>query len=156
MQIELTSFDQLPELASIYVRSLEFNADEHWTDKSALRLLSDWHRRQPELFFTASADAQIMGGFVVGVRPWWDGNHLVDGELFVDPRYQKRGVAGALLRHTLQVAQAKYSPLLTWDTYTFRNDDFPLTWYKRIGFAEIEEWVMIRAQVTNVLTKLSP
>ena len=95
-----------------------------------------------------------MGGFVVGVRPWWDGNHLVDGELWVDPPFQKRGVAAALLRHALQVAQTKYAPLLTWDTYTFRNDDFPLTWYKRIGFVEIEEWVMIRAQVADVLALL--
>src|SRR5206468_3100195 len=103
--------------------------------------------------FTAEVDGQPVGGFIVGVRPWWDGNHLVDGELFVDPEHQKRGVGKQLIARVLNEAVEKYKPTV-WETYTFRDEGFPLSWYKQIGFAEISEWTMIRADVATVLSKL--
>lgn len=149
-----TSAASIDALADIYTRSLDGNPDEHWTKDASRALLTDWLRRQPELFFDARLDGRIVGGFVVGVRPWWDGNHLVDGELFVDPEFQNQGVARSLVRQVLLTAQDLYAPIL-WETYTFNEDAFPLTWYRRIGFSEINEWVMIRANVATVLAKLS-
>lgn len=154
LSIKQTTTGDLDVLASIYLNALQENPDENWTPAAARALLADWFRRQPDLFFTGYVDGRIAGAFVVGVRPWWDGNHLVDGELFVDPKFQNQGVAGQLVRHTLIVAQEKYRPLKNWDTYTFRNDEFPLTWYRRLGFAEISEWVMIRADINAVLENL--
>jgi GNAT superfamily N-acetyltransferase len=156
--------NDLSALSSIYVRALE-NSAERWNEQSALALLSDWLRRQPDLAFVAevevveklqakdSGETALAGGFVLGVRPWWDGNHLVDGELFVDPTFARRGIATLLLRHALGIAEAKYSPVV-WDTYTFVEQGFPLNWYERLGFQTIDEWVMIRADVKQLIAKL--
>ncbi len=153
LHIRLMTTDDLTVLSQIYVRALDDTA-ERWNEESAQALLSDWLRRQPELAFTAEYDNKIVGAFVVGVRPWWDGNHLVDGELFVEPKSQRHGIARLLLKRVLDQAIEKYSPVL-WESYTFRNDTFPLTWYKRLGFREIEEWVMIRADIATVAKQLS-
>jgi GNAT superfamily N-acetyltransferase len=153
LHIRLMTNDDLPVLSQIYVRALD-DTDERWNQESAQALLSDWLRRQPELAFTAEYDNEIAGAFVVAVRPWWDGNHLVDGELFVEPKLQQHGIARHLLKRVLDEAMEKYSPVL-WESYTFRNDTFPLTWYKRLGFREIEEWVMIRADIASVAKQLS-
>lgn len=156
MEIIATTEDQLDELAAVYLRALADNPDEHWQLTQTKALLADWWHRQPDLFVSARDDEQgaLVGGFVVGVRPWWDGNHLVDGELFVDPPFQQRGVAKQLMLAALAKAKKRYAPLLNWDTYTFRNDGYPLSWYRRLGFKEIEEWVMIRADVDAVFAQL--
>lgn len=146
--------DDLPALAAMYVKSFADPAlGEHWTEPAAQALLANWYNRQPDLAFVAADDSKLLGAFVVGVRPWWDGNHLVDGELFVDVDSQGKGVASDLLREVLLHAKAKYAPVV-WESYTFKGQDFPLNWYKRIGFREIDEWVMIRADVADVLNKL--
>lgn len=158
--IRTMTADDLHALSCMYVRALE-NSDERWNEPSAFALLSDWLRRQPDLAFVAEVETDVQGseetvlagGFVLGVRPWWDGNHLVDGELFVDPAFARRGIAKCLLRHALAIAEAKYSPVV-WDTYTFVEEGFPLNWYKRLGFQTIDEWVMIRADVKQLIAKL--
>lgn len=156
MQIIPTTEDQLDELGAVYLRALADNPDEHWQLAQARALLADWWHRQSDLFMSARNEHGVLvGGFVVGVRPWWDGNHLVDGELFVDPQFQQEGVAKQLILAVLEKAKKRYAPLLNWDTYTFRNEGFPLNWYRRLGFTEIEEWVMIRADVDAVVANLS-
>lgn len=153
--IKLATQQDLVPLARVYVSSLDAaQTDERWTEDSALALLTDWFRRQPDLFFAAEMDNKFVGGFVVAVRPWWDGNHLVDGELFVDPNSQNKGIARALIRHTLLEAVTKYAPV-HWDTYTFNEQSFPLDWYYRLGFKPINEWIMIRADVREVLAACS-
>lgn len=143
--------EDLHELAAVYVGALDHsNTNEKWTEQSAYALLLDWFKRQPDLAYVAELDQKLVAAFVVGVRPWWDGNHLVDGELFVDFEYQGRGIARELIGRTLSAAVEKYAPV-TWESYTFRGQDFPLTWYKRLGFREIEEWIMIRADVAQLL-----
>ncbi|MBO7504680.1 GNAT family N-acetyltransferase [bacterium] len=52
--------------------------------------MSYWYDRQPDLFFVAEVDGRVVGGIVSGIKPWFDGNRLVDGELFVDKKYQER------------------------------------------------------------------
>ncbi len=76
-----------------------------------------------------------------------------DGEFFVDPEHQKQSVAKKLLQHLIEIANERYAPVY-WDTWTFREAGFPLSWYKRIGFEEIEEWIMIRADMKKLLTNL--
>jgi ribosomal protein S18 acetylase RimI-like enzyme len=154
--IEIRKFDEtdLDELAEIYIRSFAGASQESWTHSSARKLVAYWLKRQPDLAFAADCDGVLAGGFIVGVKPWCDGNHLVEGELFVDPRFQRRGAAIELLRHTLRVAVQKYAPV-EWETYTFRGDKFPLSWYRRIGFEEIEEWVMIRARTDRITRALA-
>jgi len=154
LSIRLMRNEDLHHLAAIYVRAFanpEMN--EKWTEQAAYALLSDWLRRQPDLAFAAESDNRLVGAFVVGIRPWWDGNHLVDGELFVNLEDQGRGIARSLIHKVVLTAVEKYAPVV-WESYTFRGQVFPLEWYKRLGFQEIEEWVMIRADVAKLLANL--
>jgi ribosomal protein S18 acetylase RimI-like enzyme len=149
--IAIRNFDEsdLDQLARIYVRAFKSASKESWSEPSARALVGYWLKRQPDLAFAAQANDVIVGGFIVGIKPWCDGNHLVEGELFVDPQFQGQGVGMTLLRHSLTVAMRNYAPV-EWETYTFRGDDFPLSWYRRIGFEEVEEWVMIRAHMLSL------
>jgi GNAT superfamily N-acetyltransferase len=145
--------EHLTQLSRVYVSALEHEADEQWSEETAHALLAHWLKRQPDLAYVAEYENRLVGAFVVGIRPWWDGNHLVDGELFVDRQYQGKGIARALMQKVLLIAVEKYDPVF-WETYTFRSQDFPLDWYKRLGFREIEEWVMIRAETGQLLRRL--
>lgn len=144
----------LNALAEAYTKAYEtFDVDENWTMDSAYKLLAYWLKRQPDLCFLAEYDKNIIGGFVAGVKPWWDGNHLVDGEVFVHPNYQKKGIGSALSKHIYKIALEKYH-VVRFDTYTFKMTKFPLEWYKSQGFEEIKEWVMISADLNKVLERL--
>jgi GNAT superfamily N-acetyltransferase len=146
--------EDLHELAVIYVNAFaDPELNEKWTEPAAHALLSDWLKRQPDLSFVAESDNKLVGAFVVGIKPWWDGNHLVDGELFVALEHQGHGVARQLIHQVVLTAVEKYS-VVVWESYTFRGQEFPLNWYKRLGFREIEEWVMIRADVAELLANI--
>jgi GNAT superfamily N-acetyltransferase len=145
----------LKELGRVYVASYQ-NVDngEQWTPESATKLLDDWLKKQPDLAYLAEVDKKIAGGFVVGVKPWWDGNHLTDGEIFVDPDYQKYGVGTQLLKHVFETAISKYD-VVAWDTFTYTDTSHPLSWYTKLGFDRINNWAMITCNPKEVLKKLN-
>ncbi len=143
----------LKELAKIYNATYSnFDVGERWTEETAYKMLKYWFDRQPDLCFLAKCEGKIVGAFVVGVKPWWDGNHLVDGEIFVSPDCQKKGVGKELLRFVSEYAKKKYD-VVQFDSYTVR-DKYPLKWYKSIGFKEIKEWVLISIKVETLLRNL--
>lgn len=144
----------IEKLADIYVATYEhFDVGERWSRESAADLLRYWLKRQPDLAFLAEEDNNIVGAFFAAVKPWWDGAHLVDGELFTSPELQKRGIGSELSMRMFEEAIEKHGAKV-WDTYTFRNSDHPLSWYKSLGFQEIEEWVMISGSLEEALKKL--
>ncbi len=144
----------LDKLAEVYAEVYRvFDVGEQWTTKSSRNLLDYWLKRQPDLCFLAESQKEIVGAFVAGIKPWWDGNHLVDGEIFVHPDHQGKGVGNVLSRHMYETAIEKYDAT-TFDTYTFRMTDFPLSWYKSLGFEEINEWTMISVNLEKALSNL--
>ncbi len=143
----------LKELAKIYTSTYSnFDIGERWTEETSYKMLKYWFDRQPDLFFLAKCEEKVVGAFTVGVKPWWDGNHLVDGEIFVNPDCQKKGVGKELLRFVSEYAKKKYN-VVQFDSYTVR-DKYPLKWYKSIGFKEIKEWVLISIKVEKLLENL--
>ncbi|MCL4360242.1 GNAT family N-acetyltransferase [Patescibacteria group bacterium] len=144
----------LPHLASCYTRAYNpLGIGEHWTPDSAQNLMAYFFREQADLFFAAKEGGTIVGGTVAMVKPWWDGNHLIDGEIFVDPGYQKQGIGPRLLKTLFAAAKTKYNAR-SWDTYTHIVHSHPLSWYKKLGFTTIEHWQMISGDVDTVLTRL--
>lgn len=154
LMIRAINKKDLEILSEIYSRVYEvYDVGESWTKKSALKLLQYGLNRQPDLAFLAEVDGKIVGGLVAGVKPWWDGNHLVDGEIFVHPDYQKRGIGTELSKHLYKFAINKYD-VVRFDTYTFKKG-FALEWYKKNGFEEIKEWVMISGVPKELLSYLA-
>jgi len=144
----------LQRLAEIYVDVYTaFDVGERWTTATAKQLLSYWLDKQPDLAFVAAYENKIVGAFLSGIKPWWDGNHLFDGELFVHPDYQKKGIGTELSKALYQKAVETYN-VTHFDAHTFRKTEFPLKWYKAQGFMVNEDWVMISGDVKKVMGKL--
>ncbi len=146
--------EDLPILAELFVKTYDhFDVGEKWNVQSALDLLQYWFNRQNDLAFLSESEGVISGAFFASVKPWWDGMHLVDGEIFVDPDLQKKGIGSKLSVVMFEQAIEKYAAKV-WDTYTFRNSEHPLSWYKKMGFKEIDEWVMISGDIDEALKVL--
>jgi GNAT superfamily N-acetyltransferase len=131
----------------------DFDVGEKWNEGSSYNLMSYWFKRQPDLFFIAKKDNKIIGAFVAGIKPWWDGNHLVDGEIFVDPTYQKQKVGTKLSIKMYEAAIKKYNIKYV-DAVAFKNFEFPLNWHKSLGFNEVKEWTIISGGVNKILKNL--
>jgi ribosomal protein S18 acetylase RimI-like enzyme len=154
IHIRKVESSDLPSLARIYAEVYRhFDVGEKWTDETALQLLSYWLKRNKDLCFVACEEAKVIGAFFADVKPWWDGNHLVDGEVFVAVDYQKKKVGTKLSIHLYEEA-IKQDNVVSFDTYTFRLNGHPLDWYKSQGFKEVNEWVMISGNVKEALKKL--
>jgi len=146
--------EDLQQLAEIYsVVYQKFDVGERWTVKTAKKLLSHWFDKQPDLAFVAEYESKVIGAFVAGIKPWWDGNHISDGEIFVHPDYQKQGIATKLSIALYEKALEKYK-VISFDTYTFKKTEFPLSWYLSQGFIQNEDWTMIFGNVKSILSKL--
>jgi len=144
----------LQQLAEIYaVVYQKFDIGEKWTAKKAKKLLFYWFGKQPDLAFVAEFNGQVVGAFVAGIKPWWDGNHISDGEIFVHPDYQNKGIATKLSIALYEKALEKYK-VVSFDAYTFKKTKFPLSWYLSQGFIQNEDWTMISGNVRSILPKL--
>jgi len=146
--------EDLQRLAEIYALGYQkFDIGEKWTVGAAKKLLSHWFDRQADLAFVAESDGEAVGAFVAGIKPWWDGNHISDGEIFVHPDHQKKGIATKLSVALYEKALKKYNAV-SFDAYTFKKKRFPLSWYLSRGFVQNEDWTMISGNVKSVLSKL--
>jgi len=153
VEIRPMAKEDLAPLAEIYTEVYRvFDVGEKWDKETAEKMLGYCFEHQPDLAFVAEYQRKPVGAFMAGVKPWWDGNHLIDGEIFIDPEYQQKGIGTKLLKTMFQTAKDKYQATV-WDTYTFRGK-YPLEWYKKLGFEEIDEWIMISGDIDDVLKKL--
>src|SRR3989344_8944487 len=108
-EIRLLEEKDLPEVAAVYAAA--FNAmdiGEEWSQQAAEGLMRYWFEKQPDLFFVAAEGEKIIGGIVFGVKPWFNGPHLTDGEIFTHPEHQGKGVAKSLLKKEVEEAISKY------------------------------------------------
>ncbi|MEX0616271.1 MAG: GNAT family N-acetyltransferase [Candidatus Woykebacteria bacterium] len=150
----LAKEEDLKTLAQVYIEAYNsIDIGETWDVSSALELMKYMFEDQSDLFFVLEVDGKAVGAIVASVRPWWDGNHLIEGELFIHPSYQHLGLGKKLIKQLFTEAQEKYG-VVTWDTYTHRVHEHPLKWYQKLGFEEIENWVMITGDVKKVLENL--
>lgn len=153
IQIRLMKKGDLECLAEVYTKVYEvFDVGERWDKKSAYKLLEYLFKHQSDLAFVAEYDGQIVGAFLTLVKPWWDGKHLVEGEVFVHPDYQQRGIGTKLMKVAFKTAKEK--GVVACDGVTFKEFKHPLSWYKRLGFKEIKDWTIITCDIEKVLKKL--
>lgn len=141
-------------LSRIYAKVYEdFDVGEKWTVESSRELLSYWYKRQPDLCLVAEIEGKMIGAFVAGIKPWHDGNHLVDGEIFIATEYQKQGIGTVLSIAMYEKALKNYNAVC-FDAITFKDKEFPLSWYLSQGFEEIKNWTIISGNLKKVLNRL--
>lgn len=154
VRLQLLGETDVDDLAQVYADAYAaYDIGEPWTKEAAEKLLRYWLKRQPDLCFMAEIDGIHAGGFVAAIEPGWEGNHLVDGDLFVAPQFQHQGVGKQLFQTMLTESVRKYK-VVTFDIYTFKRKDFPLGWYKKIGFKENEEWMLLSGNIAEIRKKL--
>ncbi len=153
--IRLVQKSDIGELAAIY-KELYDNADigENWTVDKAYDLLMYWYEKQKDLFFVDIEDDVPVGAIVSGIKSWFDGLRLVDTEIFVSNKCQKKNIGKNLMLTHLKEAKVKYNvSMIEFHTYGNENE-FPQNWYNRIGFKKDEELIIMHADVDNVLNNL--
>jgi len=154
MKIRLAKKSDLKELARIFKKVYDhFDVGERWTNNAAYKYLEYIFKAQPDLAFLGEVDGKIAGGFFASIKPWWDGNHLVNGELFVDPNYQKHGLGLKLSIKLYEKAIKKYNAVIAEST-TFKNKKFPLVWHKKRGFKINDDWVLIWGNTNDMLQRM--
>ncbi|HEY1074490.1 MAG TPA: GNAT family N-acetyltransferase [Patescibacteria group bacterium] len=155
INIRLMNESDLDILAEVYCEAYRvFDVGERWEKDSARDLLAYWFKHQPDLAFVAEDDSKVIGAFIAGIKPWWNGNHLVDGEIFVHPDYQARGAGSRLLKVMFETAIEKYDADV-WEALTFADHEFPLRWYKSLGFEPVKDLVLFSGDMKKALVRLS-
>ena len=150
--IRLVKKEDLDDLAVIY-KDLYDNADigEDWSIEKAKKLLEYWYNKQGDLFYVAEEDGKPVGGCVSGIKSWFDGNRLVDGEIFVSKDYQEKHIGRNLMLEHLKQAKIKYNAnVMEFHTYGDETE-FPQNWYSRIGFKKDDELIIMNGNIEEIL-----
>jgi GNAT superfamily N-acetyltransferase len=155
MKIRNAKLTDVLGMASAYVVAFkDVDPSERWTQESAEELVRFLLRSQPDLSFVAELDGEIVGGISGIAKPWWDGYHLVQTEIFLAPKGQRQGVGSALFYHFLNVAQAKYKATHM-ESITFKGLEFPSSWYIQLGFNDKDDWMVMFGDVKTLHQRLA-
>lgn len=153
LEIRLVKNQELGRAGEAYRQSINAsNFEEHWSRDRAMETMKWFYKIQPDLFFVALLNEKIVGGMMALIKPWHDGLRLVDGELFVIPEFQKRGLGGRLMMALLTEAVRKYNISMI-EGITVPENGFPCTWYKRIGF-RVSGLTHIEGEAKKILANL--
>lgn len=154
-KIRNVQIKDIEELATIY-KNLYDNIDigEHWTEDAAKRLLKHYYNKQKELFFVAEIEGKSVGAVMSMVKPWFDGNRLIDTEIFVSKTFQHMHIARELYKKHFEEAIRLHScNVIEFHTYG-NEDEYPQKWYKRIGFSKDEELIIMNGKIEEILNKI--
>ena len=153
--IRLVRLEDIKSLAPIY-KELYDDADigEFWSIENAEKLLNYWYEKQKDLFFVAEEDGKAVGAVMSGIKPWFDGNRLIDTEIFVSKDYQEKHLGKELYKKHLSEAQRIYNAkVIEFHTYGDESE-FPQNWYNRIGFKRDKELIIMNANIEEVIEHL--
>ena len=126
---------------------------EKWTTWTASKLLNFFYDKQKDLFFLAEIDWRIVWAVVFIVKPWRDGNLLVDGEIFVHPDFQKEWIGSKLLYRCIYKAREEYNCRYIC-AITFSNYKHPLNYYLKLWFEVDKERIIIWGKSDLILKNL--
>lgn len=143
---------QVKQLAKVYVESFR-NKKENWNKKQATKLIKNYLKKQPDMVLAAIFKDKLIGGYLCLIKPWWDGNHLVETELFVDPKFQKAGVGKKLFKAMLLKSKKKYKATVI-EGITFAKQNFPMNWYKCLGMRQSKDLVFIDGSINIMLRNI--
>ena len=139
------------EYASYYNNSV---LKEEWTKETAIKLFKYFYNQSSDLFLVAYDNDKPVGVIMSLLKPWWDGMHLEDGEVFVSKEYQKMGIAKRLFKELFKYAIEKYYAT-TFEAHTYEDENgFPYCWYYRLGFETIDDLKIISGDIKSIINKL--
>lgn len=146
--IRLAIKEDLNELAKIYKDLYgESILNEDWSIEKSYGLLNFFYTLQSDIFVVAEVDEKVVGAVMSIVKPWHDGNRLIETEIFVANDYQKQGIASRLFHEHFKLAMEKYDAKVM-EAHTYQEENgYPLNWYKKQGYKVIDEWYVINGDI---------
>lgn len=154
LEIAPVSEKYLPELANCF-RQAYIPLGEPWDFDNALKFITFKYNRMPDLSFVSLLDGHPIGGIFTDMKPWHDGNHLCEGELFIAPKYHGLfGVALKLCASMLKCAKEKYNCTFI-EGVTFKQGN-QLALYKKFGYTEDKTLTFITGEIGPMLQKMAP
>ncbi len=153
--IKLVQKSDIDILSEIFSKSFsEADKEKPWDKAHAEKYLLYWLNKQADMFFGAYDDNKPVGAIAVNIKPWRTDVRCSDGVVFVDTEHQKQGVAKLLFKKVINEAMNKYDAK-SFEAVTFAGNEFPLTWYKKIGINPDEHAVLIKGSCEDILNKIS-
>lgn len=155
IKVELRPLNEqdIPKTAEIFAKAFNSgNVNETWTQESAEKYITYLFKRQPDLFFVATKNAEIVGGITATIKPWCTGPKLFDPELFINPSSQNQGIAKSLMTKLIEESISKHK-ISEVEIALYTKNIFPQTWYKKIGFKE-NHWNLFTGNAGDALAKL--
>ena len=149
--IRLAKKDDLDNLAKIYKDLYgESILKEDWSIEKCYELLNFFYTLQADIFVVAEVDGEVVGAVMSLVKPWHDGNRLIETEIFVANDYQRQGIASRLFHEHFKLAIEKYNAQIM-EAHTYKEENgYPLNWYKKQGYKVIDEWYVINGNIKEV------
>jgi len=148
--IRLVKQEDLIPLSEIY-KDLYCSSilNENWTNQTAYELLNFFYTLNKDIFVIAEIDKKVVGAVMSLVKPWHDGNRLIETEIFVSKAYQHKGIASKLFHEHFRLAMEKYNVNII-EAHTYQEENgYPLNWYKKQGYDVIDDWYVINANIKD-------
>lgn len=139
----------LPIIAKIYAKA--YNKEwESRKPKKSQEIVE--YRYKKNIKIKVIYDKKIVWVFFSDIKPLFFWNVMNDGDVVVDPAYQKLWIGAQLFAYGIEYAIKKFH-IVGWDFYTFK-DSYQFEWYKRIGFYPSDKRIMMSGKTDEVLKKL--
>ena len=139
------------EYSKLYNNSV---LQEKWTPELAEKLFEYFYNLNSRLFCVAYCGDRPIGAIMSVVKPWWDGMHLEDTEIFVAKDYQRKGIGTDLYKYHYKIAIEEFGATIM-EAHTYADKSgYPLNWYKKLGFEVIEDWKVINGNIKDILERM--
>lgn len=140
----------IEQLTKIYKRAYGRSKDGvDWSIQRATALLNFYFRQKTFLGLTALVGGKIVGAFFSFIKPWHDGDHLGEGELFVDPDYQNKKIGTKLFFEMNKIAKRKRCTIHELIVY-----GRVARWYKKLGIKE-SGLKHMEGKIEDIIRKMS-
>ena len=139
------------EYSNLYNNSV---LQEKWTPELAKKLFEYFYDLNSRLFCVAYCEDRPIGAIMSVIKPWWDGMHLEDTEIFVAKNYQRKGIGTDLYKDHYKIAVEEFGVTIM-EAHTYADENgYPLNWYKKLGFEVIEDWKVINGNIKDILERM--
>lgn len=120
---------------------------EDWSLEKGYNLLHFFYSLQPDIFIIAEEDSNVVGGVASLIKPWFDGNRLIETEIFVERSRQNQGLASRLFMEHFRRAMDLYG-VKTIEAHSYQAENgYPLSWYRKQGYTLVDDLYIINGDI---------
>jgi len=146
--------DDLEKVGQLYSKVYTSKDFDKFTPAVSIEYIAWIYRRCPELAFVAVDGQKIVGGYLAAIKPWFNGPHVVDGEIFVDNDYRRQGIGLRLTQTLLLQAKEKFGASEV-EALAFTDEVGPefssVRWHEKNGRHIIKELVLVEGSIEETL-----